>query len=341
MSKTGINHLDDILESHLISMKSFEYFSTISSKNISLNVGDFVVHADWDIPEEMLKIKRIKNIIIKPPKGKTIEFAHQGKLFLILEDSEKRESLVSYVDFYNMFIYDGSVRKATTEYESLKINDKVKIKNKNSLFRKSDVFYIAAFVEDIHSSEPFVLLSNYTLVKYSKFISNYIVISKEDKKYEKLTLSESPKVSSIKKQWGDKFIYVDLYDKTRPVKFDYYLIDDEYSYGFRTQTHFYANLLGNNKNTYIYKNSSFDREKRFGFITERFSSSDILMLKNMHAVLRSELEKENNPNSSLQLENVPENLNLKLKRGLLDNYNTIITNIKNKTLCDVFVCERT
>lgn len=294
---TGYQYNEEYQNCLLLTMKKFKYYSLISKKDICLNIGDQVVVSDWDNPNEMLKIKKIKNIIVEPPLNKTLKFAHQGYLNLILEDEDKNEYIMKYVDFSNMMIYDGCVRRAIKSYLEFNINDKVKIKEKNSLFKKSDVFYIAAFVEDIHSDEPFILLSNLTLVKYKNFIKNYEVFSKDDKKYEKLKLSEIPDIKKIKKQCGDRFIVTSESGQYRE---HYYL---NYTSNLKLKQVSASSIILNSKNRYKYYSNSFEKVKFMGFIMERFNN------------LKLSLPEFNSTESKFNL-----------KCGILDNYNTTILN---------------
>lgn len=254
------------------SIKSLKYFSLFAKTEININIGDQVVVSDWRNPEEMLKIKKIKDIIYE---RKNEIHNVNSKISLILADEMGKISYFTYVDCTSsgMFIYDGSVRKAIHKFGSYEVNDKVKInKTRNPLFRKSDVFYIAAFVENIHSqNKPDILLSNYTLVSYDEFENSYSIIKKSDKKYDKLKLSKPDK---IKDQSGDSFIIYKINEITPMQECSLYF------YNFKNARCNEISINNLNISSYYYERSWYEknRVKRCGFIRERLSKSEITNL---------------------------------------------------------------
>lgn len=159
-------------------------------KNISYKIGDNVIFIDWNIPEEMLKIKRISG------------FKMKEKIFnLELTDDSGHTSIVPLIDTSSGEGYFETIRHVCNQINDMKIGMKVQV-NKKGIpdFLMKNVYEIKAFIIDYE--HPLVLFSNGRTLYFNEFCRNFDIV---DKKYKKFSQKPEEFNLKIKYQDGDMF----------------------------------------------------------------------------------------------------------------------------------------
>jgi hypothetical protein len=162
--------------------------------DITFEIGDKVVHADWKNPLDVLNVKTICGF--KVDEG-------NGKISFILTDKSEKLSEVVYVDLQRSgAIYVGKVRKVTNKFEKLSVGTKIIAKEAGIYcFPKKDVNIVVAIIID-GPFEPLVLCSNGCTLWYSDVIEKFKKVTMKSKKWA--TLQHVPlDLSKIKFQAGD------------------------------------------------------------------------------------------------------------------------------------------
>lgn len=209
-------------------------FTCSGEHDISFEIGDKVVVADWRDPINILNIKTITGF--KAPA--------EGGVSFILMDKENNLSEQLYVTATG-YINVGMIRKVDTKFGKLKNGMKIIAKESGySAFPKKDVNIIVAFLID-SPYEPQVLCSNGCTLWYSDVLRDFTKILMTSKKWA--TLDHVPlDVSKIKYQHGDlvngKDIYFreggyilakpDNYQSIRAIPIDVYCSNHYDSYPF-------------------------------------------------------------------------------------------------------------
>ena len=159
--------------------------------DINYNIGDEVIVIDWTNPNDMFNIRTIS------------KFSYDDDCFYLnLLDDDGNIILFPLVEFKNGLNNFIKVRKVCREINDIKTGSKIKSKFISITdFPKKDCNEIKAFIID--DIVPLVLTSNYRTLRYDNLISNFDIYNPEDKKYDKLKLTE-PNLK-IKVQTGDLF----------------------------------------------------------------------------------------------------------------------------------------
>ena len=136
--------------------------------DISFEVGDEVIVIDWDYPEEMLNIRKIKSFNVK-----------KDHFNFILEDKNGVVISHPYINLKNRKISGGKIRKVTHKLDNIEVGMKV-VANDTRIkdFPKKDVNEIAAIIVD--DIIPVILFRNgrtqflpFLLKNFKIFPNNY------------------------------------------------------------------------------------------------------------------------------------------------------------------------
>ena len=151
-----------------INIPSFDF-------DLNYKLGDELIYINWEIPAEMLKIRKLVSFEEK-----------QNKLYFNLIDDLNNISSFLFIDFITGKIYSEAFRKVCREIDDNKIGTKV-VSSISGIcgFPKKDCNEIKAFIIDEY--ETLVLFSNYKTLYYSDFLElDFNKYYSSDKKYNKL-----------------------------------------------------------------------------------------------------------------------------------------------------------
>lgn len=162
--------------------------------DLKFSIGDMVVVADWDNPQNMLVHKEIVDFVIDE-RTRTVSFKLKSNSYT--ED-------VLYIN--NDFIYLGKIRHISKEYKGLKFGDKIKAKATGiANFPKKDTNIIIGFLTDT-GSEPLILCSNYCTLWYQDVKDKFEIITSNEKRWGILSVVSGDS-QKIKLQPGDLVLY--------------------------------------------------------------------------------------------------------------------------------------
>ncbi len=232
------------LEKQILKDKKFHI--TGFNTNLDFSVGDTVVVANWDNPQDMLVTKEIIEIIIDKL---------QRKVLFKLKEPNGVISLVVYVD--DNIIQIGKIRHIIKSFDKLNFSDKIKAKVVGICnFPKKDTNMIIGFLTDT-GGQHLVLCSNGCTLWYEDVLKNFDIFTTKDKKWKKLSVAEI-KVEKIKCQPGDLVF-----------KFDTaYLIGDNCSLSYKKpfhEIHITYNTVKRNESDFRFNN----------FLAPRVSQKDL------------------------------------------------------------------
>ncbi len=167
--------------------------------DITFNVGDKVVYADWDNPINMLIPRTIEGF-------KTDGDSHS--LSFVLSDKEGRLTEVVYINGTGSggtaaYIHVGKIRKITNKYGRVSAGTKI-VAEKGYIphFPKKDVNIIIGFITDTGGEDPLVLCSNCCTLWYSEMMENFKRVTMKSKKWPELAHAPID-ITKIKLQCGD------------------------------------------------------------------------------------------------------------------------------------------
>jgi len=138
-------------KSNILSEDKTEIHIPSFDGDIYFKVGDAVVHADWNNPENMLKVCTIAL------------FKEQlGSLYIVMTTLDGKEVFeTEFIDFERGRIRPGTVRHIVAKWDKWKAGDKLRAKvGRIPAFPKKDVNTIVGFLPDTGRDIPQILMSN-------------------------------------------------------------------------------------------------------------------------------------------------------------------------------------
>lgn len=144
------------------------------NSQITFDIGDKVVHTDWENPMNMLTIKTIISFKIDQTKG---------SLSFVLADSNDNLTTVEYIspskgtgtsEKYCSTVHIGKIRKISNIFNGITAGTKIQAtKGYIPQFPKKDVNIIIGFITDTGGDDPLVLCSNCCTLWFSDMMENF------------------------------------------------------------------------------------------------------------------------------------------------------------------------
>ena len=195
-------HINEV-EQHLLSDDGTLFHIESHDLDITFQIGDKVVYADWDNPINMLIIRTITAFKIDKDTS-AIDF--------ILSDKDGRLTQVNYVSGQNAretsrpkatTVHVGRIRKITNHFGRVTAGTKIMAtKGYIPHFPKKDVNIIIGFITDTGGDDPLVLCSNCCTLWYSEMMEDFKRITMKSKKWPELAHAPID-ITKIKPQPGD------------------------------------------------------------------------------------------------------------------------------------------
>lgn len=164
--------------------------------DIDFKVGDPIVYANWENPDDMLSVAGIKEFRIV-----------DNMLYVIaLTVSGSRELEIPMINASHGRVNIGAIRKVFSKCGDWSVGDKIKA-NETGIynFPKKDVNSIIAFMNIPNAKYPVALCSNLcTLWMNEQNISSFTKVSPSEARWKKLEITPYD-VTKIKWQHGDFF----------------------------------------------------------------------------------------------------------------------------------------
>jgi hypothetical protein len=167
--------------------------------NQDFKVGDPIVYANWETPEDMLIISSIDKFEFNEEENKI--YVHSTSL------NKKHTYKIPYVNLATFRVNIGVIRKVVSQVGEWRSGDKIKALTTGiTNFPKKDTNSIVAFIDDGSTKYPIALCSNLcslwmneaTIEKFLRFP----IKTKEWKKFENAPFD----VNKIKWQHGDNIV---------------------------------------------------------------------------------------------------------------------------------------
>ena len=166
--------------------------------DIDFKVGDPIIYANWDNPEDMLTISSIDSF----------EYDEDGDMIYVNSTSlnKKIQYKIPYINLDNYRINIGIIRKVESKCGEWKSGDKIKANTTGVVnFPKKDTNTIIAFINDGSTKYPLALCSNLCTIWMNEETVNkfdmFPLKSKQWNKFENVEIN----LSKIKWQHGDNF----------------------------------------------------------------------------------------------------------------------------------------
>lgn len=168
--------------------------------DITFNVGDKVVYADWENPINML-IPRTIEAFKTDSRTQQLEF--------VLSDKDGKLTQVKYITGTGSsgtsapYIHIGKIRKISNTFGRVSAGTKI-IAEKGYIphFPKKDVNIIIGFITDTGGDDPLVLCSNCCTLWFSEMMENFKRVTLKSKRW--VDLPHAPiDITKIKLQSGD------------------------------------------------------------------------------------------------------------------------------------------
>ena len=250
------NNPKQTLDKILIENKTRLYIPSITC-DIDFKIGDPIIYANWENPEDMLIISSVDNF----------EYSEDEKQLYILSTSLNKQShfKIPYINFNSNNINIGVIRKVESQYGDWKSGDKIKANSTGiTNFPKKDTNTIIAFINDGSTKYPLALCSNLctlwmnedTIMKFDRFSYK----TKQWNKFENAPID----LNKIKWQHGDNFK-----GRGAPINFLAKRPGTKYSFEYH-----HATSWGNIEwGTSIIK-EDLNEYQRHGFVMPRISASN-------------------------------------------------------------------
>jgi len=158
--------------------------------DIEFSVGDDVIVADWDNPDQMFNIRKIT------------AFEVDGDYLRFKLSNQSDDSIyANYIDLTSGNINVGFIRKVKSEFDGINIGTRVKLIS-DDLFNlpKRSSYQIAAFVMD--GPRPMILFRDGSTIWYNDLKDNFEVITSESPNYRRMRPKKFD-MTKIKWQLGD------------------------------------------------------------------------------------------------------------------------------------------
>lgn len=268
------------------------------NEDIDLKVGDEVIVANWEFPEDMLIIQTIDRFeYVEVQNNSSYDYIPKF-LYVVCKDDIGNERYYQYISMRydgECNIQNGMIRKASIEYMGIKSGTLLRAKEpKIPMFPKKDVNYIIGFIMDTGTT-PLMLCSNLcTLWATEENFEKFDFIKQTTTKY----LKERQKVeffnlNKIKLQPGDFIIYDEL--------FTFYIKQETNDYYFTIKIYdtYYVNK-------YIYK-YEFSRIKNYGILLPRVTVAQInnMVTKPLNVTLSGYNYIDNALQYGIKLDHIP------------------------------------
>ena len=247
--------------------------------DIYFQVGDEVVIADWQDPQIMKKIRKITGFEL----NKTTKIMY---IKTIAEVGEK-EIKTAYISFkegneYNFSsINIGKVRKVIRQIQIenlvISVGDKI-VPNISGIpsFMKKDVFEVVGFINDYKDGITRMLCSNCcTLLCDVERLKRFTFIKPNDKKFDKLKLTENFDTTKIKHQVNDLFLNNEsshmVYSLCPSSGMDYIPV------AMGPRSYYYRYMTFSGESFELSSERIYDSigKPRYGFLNERLTQDDI------------------------------------------------------------------
>lgn len=164
--------------------------------DIDFKVGDPIVYANWENPEDMLSVAGITEFRVV-----------DNILFVIAKTVDgSKEFKIPMINSSTGRINIGSIIKVFSKYKSWCVGDKIKALTTGVYnFPKKDINSIVAFIDIPNAKYPVALCSNLcTLWMNEQTITSFTKISPSEAKWKKLEVTPYD-LTKIKWQHGDHF----------------------------------------------------------------------------------------------------------------------------------------
>jgi len=228
--------------------------------NINFKVGDPIVYANWNNPDDMLQVSFIN------------DFEYDKSNHVLYVNSSTQDGNfhfhIPYIDISSGKINMGVIRKLYSICRGWEAGDKIKATAAGiAMFPKKDTNKIIGFIDDGATKYPMALCSNLcTLWMNDNTLDSFENIKPSSKKYDKLTINNFD-TTKIKLQYGDPVYYN---NKTFPYSI-IILTKREYTKQSMGYTDF-SDITGMNYERSI-TNSDIDMFNKQGILTPRFAMS--------------------------------------------------------------------
>ncbi len=253
----------EILEKILIANGTRLYIPRVSC-DIDFKIGDPIVYANWDQPNDMLIISSIDNF----------EYNEDNKILFIHSTSlnKKVQFKIPYINFKTNVVNIGMIRKVESQCGEWKSGDKIKANSTGiTNFPKKDVNSIIAFINDGATKYPIALCSNLcTLWMNEDTISKFDRMPFKTPAWNKYDISPIC-ISKIKWQHGDNFVS----QNSDSIKF----VAGNYNSNYLFEYHYCTTWGSIEWGTRITKNE-LDAHKRHGVLMPRVTISNLKMVVN-------------------------------------------------------------
>lgn len=178
------------IQKHLMTKESFHVESF--DLDITFNIGDKVVVADWENPVNMLTVKIIQGFKVQ---------TDNHSIYFILADKEGNVTEELYVYGPHGAIFKGRIRKIENQYGRVSAGTKI-IANETGItyFPKKDTNIIVGFITDT-GGEPLVLCSNCCTLWFTDMMEKFKRVTIKSKQWPKL--KHASMVTNMKYQAGD------------------------------------------------------------------------------------------------------------------------------------------
>jgi hypothetical protein len=231
--------------------------------DIDFKVGDPIVYADWDEPDNMLYISVIDKFEVE-----------ENKLFVCSTTLNKKINFrIPIVNLIKFSINIGVIRKVESSCGEWKSGDKIKANSPGvTNFPKKDVNTIIAFINDGATKYPLALCSNLcTLWMKDDITSKFDIIPYNTARWRKVE-SVPYDVSKLKWQHGDNTVREGIIDPT----INFLARRNGTQYGF--EYHYITNRASIEWGSSITKTSLDNNYLRHGFLMPRISVSSLNLI---------------------------------------------------------------
>lgn len=179
---------------HLLTNGEFN----LPSYDVDLNfrVGDKVIFADWERPEDITTVREI------------IGISHDDHYIKISAQSNEGDvRTMEYADISNGRVFIGKIRKIEEEYNGLRAGTKLKANVSGiSKFPKKDVNQIIGFLTDTGTGVPLMLCSNRcTLWAHDEYLSKFSYLPPSSQLWSRVQVAPPP--TRFAQQIGDLTLY--------------------------------------------------------------------------------------------------------------------------------------
>jgi len=225
--------------------------------DIDFKVGDSIVYADWETPENMLEISVIESF----------EYNKDNcNLYVHSKTSDGKSFKIKYIDFKNNYVSIGIIRKIYHSCMGWKSGDKIRSNTTGiANFPKKDVNEIIAFIVDGTTKYPMVLCSNLcTLWMNDKTINSFDYYSPVSPEWDKLVNCE---INLDKIKWAHGDLY--KHGENRMIKS--IIKSNKSKMGMLSS---YCSDTGGFDWNYDIDKYQLERFRRYGFITPRYTMSN-------------------------------------------------------------------